>query len=52
MAVGAGSLWHVEEVAGRLSPDSDSRDCNSRRDYVINTLDPVAFGLTALAVSL
>lgn len=50
VAVGAGSLWLVGEVAIRLSSDSDAWDCNSRWDYAINTLDPIAFGLTALAV--
>jgi hypothetical protein len=50
VAVGAGSVWLAEEVAIRLSSDSDAWDCNSRWDYGINTLDPIAFGLAALAV--
>ncbi|MDQ3045764.1 MAG: hypothetical protein M3R06_11550 [Chloroflexota bacterium] len=50
IAVAAGSAWIAEAVAIRLSSDGDHWDCNSRWDYGINTLDPIAFGLTALAV--
>ncbi len=50
VAVGAGSAWLAEEVAIRVSSDDDWWDCNSGWDYGINTLDPIAFGLTALAV--
>jgi len=50
VAVSAGGAWLLEELATRVSSDSDAWDCNSRWDYGINILDPIAFALTALAV--
>jgi hypothetical protein len=51
VALAAGLSWVVDDLAGRLSADSDDWDCNSSWDYVTNARDPVAFFLTAAAVA-
>jgi len=50
VALAAGGLWVVNELAGRLGPDRDDWDCNSLWDYATNALDLAAFFLTAAAV--
>lgn len=50
VAFGAGLAWLINDVATRISPDSDDWDCNSSWDYGTNALDPLAFFLSAAAV--
>ena len=50
MALAAGCAWIFVLTLGRLSTDSNSWDCNSSWDYVINAVEPVAFFLTAAAI--
>jgi hypothetical protein len=50
VALGAGLAWLINDVATRISPDSDAWDCNSSWDYGTNALDPLMFFLSSAAV--
>ena len=50
IALLAGLAWILPIPVRRISPDSDYWDCNSSWDYVLNTMDPIKFFLTAAAI--
>ena len=50
IALTSGLAWILPVLLGRINPDPDYWDCNSSWDYVLNTMDPVKFFLTAAAV--